>query len=260
MYALILGSLAVFVNFCAKIYYRSINMMISSASVIKKLRSLKSQKNIEGMKRFGLSPRKVFGVASPQKKKIVADIKKAVPSKEERHKLAAELWKSGIDDARMVAVLIDPPELVGEKQMEKWAGDFDNWGICDSTCGHLFDKTPFAYKKAASWSKRREEYVKRAGFSMMAWLAVHDKKASDKKFIEFFPMIVRASKDERNFVKKAVNWALRSIGKRNAAMNKRAIRLADKIKKIDSKSARWIASGALWELKSPGVKKILERR
>jgi 3-methyladenine DNA glycosylase AlkD len=149
---------------------------------------------------------------------------------------------------------------VTEKQMESWVKDFDSWDICDQCCSNLFDKTKFAHKKAIEWSKRREEFVKRAGFVLMATLAVHDKEAGDKEFLKFLPIIIREATDDRNFVKKAVNWALRQIGKRNSALNKIAIQTAKEIQKIDSKSAKWIASDAIRELTSEAVQKKLVRK
>jgi len=142
--------------------------------------------------------------------------------------------------------------------MDRWVEDFDSWDVCDQVTSRLFDKTPFAYKKVHEWTKRDEEFVKRAGFAMIAALSVHDKKASDKEFEKFLPMIVRESKDERNYVKKAVNWALRQIGKRNKALNRKAIKTAERIRKIDSRSARWIATDALRELKSDAVQRKLK--
>ena len=144
--------------------------------------------------------------------------------------------------------------------METWVKDFDSWDVCDQVCSNLFDKTPFAYRKAIEWSKREEEFVKRAGFVLMATLSVHDKKADNKKFEQFFPIIKRESNDNRNFVKKAVNWALRQIGKRNLSLNKKAIKTAKEIQKMDSKSARWIASDALRELTSEKIQKRLKSK
>jgi len=143
--------------------------------------------------------------------------------------------------------------MVTEAQMEEWAVEFDSWDVCDQCCMNLFRKTPFAYKKAFEWSMRDEEFVKRAAFTLIATLAVHDKKADDSKFEQFFPIILRESSDNRNFVKKAVNWALRQIGKRNLYLNKKAIILAEKINKTESKSAKWIAKDALRELKSEKI-------
>ena len=144
--------------------------------------------------------------------------------------------------------------------MERWAADFDSWDVCDACCGDLFDKTPFAYRKAAEWSAREEEFVKRAGFALMAYLAVHDKKAPDRQFLGFLPLIVRESTDDRNFVRKAVSWALRQIGKRNPALNLAAIAAAEAIRGTDSKAARWIAADALRELRSEAVQRRLAGR
>jgi 3-methyladenine DNA glycosylase AlkD len=176
------------------------------------------------------------------------------------HPLAQQLWESGVHEARILAVLIDDCRLVTEQQAERWLKDIDSWDICDACSYHLFDKTPLAYRKAMEWSRRKEEFVKRAAFAMMAALAVHDKEARDAKFLKFMPPIRRESTDERNFVKKAVNWALRQIGKRNAALNKAAIKTAQEILEIDSPSARWIAADALRELKSEPVQRRLRNK
>jgi 3-methyladenine DNA glycosylase AlkD len=157
----------------------------------------------------------------------------------------------------MLAGLIDDPRLVTEEQMERWVADFDSWDVCDGCCGDLFDKTPFAYRKAVAWAGREEEFVKRAGFALMAWLAVHDKRAPDEAFLEFLPAIERESADARNFVKKAVNWALRQTGKRNAALNAAAIETAHEVQCMGSKPGRWIASDALRELTSDKVREKL---
>jgi 3-methyladenine DNA glycosylase AlkD len=155
--------------------------------------------------------------------------------------------------------MIDAPEKVTEAQLERWVKDFDSWDVCDQDCSNLFDQTKFAHKKAVEWSKRREEFIKRAGFVLMAALAVHDKEADNEKFLRFLRVIKREATDERNFVKKAVNWALRQIGKRNLSLNKSAIMTGKEIQKIDSKSARWIASDAIRELTSRMVQKRLGR-
>ncbi len=219
--------------------------------VVKKLEKMGSQKWIDSDRRFGIHAKKSFGVSKPEIRKLGKKIGK-------NHKLSLGFWDTDIHEVRVLATLVGDPEKVTEDQMEDWVGDFDSWGICDACCGSLFDKTKFAWKKPFEWSKRDEEYVKRAAFSLIAYLAVHDKKAEDKKFLEFFPLIKEASTDERNFVKKAVNWALREIGKRSKYLNKEAIKLGDTLKKMDSKSARWIASDALRELRSQAVQKRLE--
>jgi 3-methyladenine DNA glycosylase AlkD len=197
------------------------------------------------MGRYGINPDNAYGIPIPTLRKKGKEIGTD-------HQLAAELWVSGVHEARILACYIDDPEQVTEEQMEAWTADFDSWDVCDQVVSNLFDKTPFAYRKALEWSARGEEFVKRAGFVMMASLAVHDKKAPDHCFVDFFPIIIREATD-RNFVKKGVNWALSQIGKRNTSLNQAAIKTAEEINKIDSKTARWIASGALRELTSQKV-------
>ncbi len=219
------------------------------SDVIKELKANSSPKNIEGMARFGISSKGTLGVSIPVLRKMAKKTGKD-------HKLALRLWKSGIHEARLLAGLIDDPLLVSEKQMDDWVCDLDSWDTCDMLCMNLFDKTPFALKKTISWTKDEREFVKRAGFAMMAVLAVHDKKMTDDLFIKYFSLIKKASTDERNFVRKAVNWALRQIGKRNKKLNAKAIIIAKEILKIDSKAARWIANDAIRELTD---EKILQR-
>ncbi|MBI5021315.1 MAG: DNA alkylation repair protein [Ignavibacteriales bacterium] len=218
--------------------------------ILSRLKFLGDPKNVAGMARYGIVAKDAFGVSAPDLRLIAKEIGY-------HHELARKLWSTEILDARILAAFIDDPKLVTEKQMEAWVKDFDNWAICDGICIHLFRKTPYAWKKAKEWSKRKEEFVKRAGFTLFATLAVHDKHADDKKFIQLLPIIKRESTDERNGVKKAVNWALRQIGKRNLALNKAAIQTAKEIKKTDSPAARWIASNALRELMSDAVRKRL---
>jgi 3-methyladenine DNA glycosylase AlkD len=175
------------------------------------------------------------------------------------HELAVALWASGVHEARMLATLVDDPAAVTESQMEAWVREVDSWDLCDGACGNLFDRTPFAFDKAIEWSAREEEFVKRAGFALMAWLAVHRKDVSDARFEAFLPAIRAGAVDDRNFVKKAVNWALRQIGKRSLPLNRRAIATAQEIGQIDARSARWIAADALRELESPAVQARLRR-
>jgi len=164
------------------------------------------------------------------------------------HELAAQLWKSGIHEAMILASIVDRSKWVDEPQMDRWAADFDSWDVCDQVCMGLFSATPFADKKISEWAVRPEEYVKRAAFAMIAGVVVHDKRASDERIAGYLPIISAAAGDERNFVKKAVNWALRQIGKRNASLLPQAIAVAEEIALQDSRSARWIASDALREL------------
>ncbi len=221
--------------------------------IIKELKSHSNLKNVEGMSRFGIQGKEMLGVSVPILRKIAKNIGKD-------HSLAERLWSSGIHEARILASMVDDPEQVTEKQMDMWTKDFDSWDVCDQCCMNLFDKTGFAYKKAKEWTKKEEEFVKRAGFAMMACLAWHDKNADDKNFEQFFPMIKREANDNRNFVKKAVNWSLRQIGKRNLNLNKKAIKTAKDIQKMDSKAAKWIANDALRELKSDAVQKKLRSK
>src|SRR5438105_11223298 len=171
------------------------------------------------MERFGIHTKRAYGLPAPTVRKIAREIGRD-------HALAQELWASGIYEARLVACLIDIPALVTEEQVEAWVNDLDNWALCDHCCSTVFDKTPFAYQKAIEWSRREEEFVKRAAFALMAALAVHDKKAGDEKFLHFLPIIERESVDGRHLVMKGVNWALRQIGKRNALLNGAAIETA----------------------------------
>ena len=217
--------------------------ILECKEALKKLKSLADPSSLKGMSQFGINVKNTYGVSVPNIRLIAKQAGKD-------HGLALKLWASGIHEARLLAGMVDEPAKVTEQQMEGWARDFDSWDVCDQACMNLFDKTPFAYKKAAEWSGRKEEFVKRSGFALMATLAVHDKAAGDKDFEKFLPIINRESADERNFVRKAVNWALRQIGKRNMSLNRSAIKAAKEIQKKDSKSARWIASDALRELKA----------
>lgn len=220
--------------------------------IIYRIKSLYNSKNVEGMSRYGINVANAYGVSMPVIRKMAKEIGK-------NHALAAQLWSSGIHEAQIIACLIDEPALVSEEQMEKWAGDFDSWDLCDQCCSNLFDKTRFALKKVREWTRRDEEFVKRAGFVLMAAVSVHDKSAKDGIFVKFLPIIKKAAADERNFVKKAVNWALRQIGKRNIDLNRAAIASAREIQRINSKSAHWIAADALKELNSSAVKTRLKK-
>ena len=192
------------------------------------------------MKRFGVDNSKALGVPLPQLRKIAKGINKD-------HQLALDLWDSGIHECRVMASLVDDPKQVTPQQMDKWVADFYSWDVCDQVCGNLFDRTEFAIDKALEWSKSEKEYIKRAGFVLMAEFAVHNKKAGNEEFMQFFPIIEREAWDDRNFVKKAVNWALRQIGKRNKDLHKIAIECANRIAQQESKAAKWIAKDALNE-------------
>ncbi|OGH09622.1 MAG: DNA alkylation repair protein, partial [Candidatus Levybacteria bacterium RBG_16_35_6] len=184
---------------------------MNAQEIIKKLNSLNNPVNVAGMARFGITPKtKVLGISLYVLRPMAEKIKKETT---DCHKLALELWQKEVHEARLLAVFIDDPKKVTEEQMEKWIKDFDSWDICDQATTSLFDLTPQAFKKALEWSKRENEFEKRAGFALMAGLSVHDKKAEDKIFYPFLKAIKREATDERNYVRKAVNWALRNIGK-----------------------------------------------
>ena len=223
--------------------------MANTKEILKILKSKANTKNVEGMAKFGMTSTNRLGISVPNMRKIAKQ-------NGNDHAVAMELWESGIPEAQIVAALIAEPDKLTEKQMENWVKDFNSWDVCDQVCMNLFDKTPLAWKKIYDWSEREEEFVKRAAFSLIACIAWHDKTLPDEKLIELFPLIKREATDERNFVKKAVNWALRHIGKKNK--NKAAISLAKEIKQIDSKSACWIASDAIRELESEKVQQRLK--
>jgi len=206
------------------------------------------------MVRFGIRPSiAVLGVSVPEIRKLAKKIGK-------NHVLAQQLWKTDIHEARIMAGLIEDPLAISESQMDDWVKDFETWDLCDTVCGSLFDKTPYAYKKVRQWAKSDEEFVRRASFALLAWLVVHDKNATDDKLMTFFPLIKKYATDDRNYVRKAVNWALRQIGKRNNILRLRAILLAEEIGKMDSKSARWIAVDAIRELKNPKIIEMVAKR
>jgi 3-methyladenine DNA glycosylase AlkD len=223
-----------------------------AAEVVRRLKTLADPEAAAGMARFGIRPGQVLGIKVPVLRKMAKEIGR-------NHELALALWGSGLHEARILAAFIGEPAQVTEDLMEAWVLDFDSWDVCDQVCGNLFDRTPLAYRKALEWSERDEEFVMRAGFAMMATLAIHDKAAEDASFQAFFPAIRRGAVDERNFVKKAVNWALRQIGKRNVALNREAIEIARSIQGLESRAARWVASDALQELRSKRVQQRLAK-
>jgi 3-methyladenine DNA glycosylase AlkD len=222
--------------------------------LIDKLKSQSNPKDREGMARFGINSEYALGIRVPVLRKLAKEVGKD-------HTLAQKLWNSKIHEARILASMIDDPKQVTEKQMDEWIKEFNSWDLCDQTCMNLFCQLPMAYRKAIEWTSREKEFERRAGFALMACLAWKDKKADDKKLEQFFfPYIKKYSTDERNFVKRALNWALRQIGKRNLNLNKKAIEIAKEIQKIDSKSAKWIANDAIRELTSETVQKRLQNK
>ena len=226
--------------------------MASVKDVLDKLQSKAQPEQLKGMAKYGMAVEQRLGVSVPDMRKLAKEIGRD-------HKLALDLWRTGIAEARIVAGMIADPGKLTEEQMEEWVKDINSWDVCDQVCMNLFEKNQLAWKKIIDWSEREEEFVKRTAFSLIACLAWHDKKAGDEKFIELLPVIIGGATDERNFVKKAVNWALRNIGKRNLNLNRAAINTAREIQHLDSKAARWIAADAIRELESDAIQSKLRR-
>jgi 3-methyladenine DNA glycosylase AlkD len=205
------------------------------------------------MARYGIVSEKVFGVS-------VSALRQYAKRLGRNHELASALWATRWYEARMLAAFVEEPGRVTPAQMDRWCRDFDNWAICDTVCFHLFDRTPHAWRKIEQWSRRRDEFVKRAAFALLASLTVHDRRAEDERFTHGLLLVERAATDERNFVRKAVNWALRSIGKRNPALNAAAVTVARRLAGSPVAAARWVGKDALRELTSPGVIRRLAAR
>jgi 3-methyladenine DNA glycosylase AlkD len=209
-----------------------------------------SRKNRDGMARYGIVSKKAYGVSMGTMQSLAKELGKS-------HELSQALWKTGWYEARMLASLIGEPDRVTPAQMERWARGFDNWAVCDTATFVLWDRSEHAWPKVREWSRRDEEFVKRAAFAMLASLTVHDKKAPDERYLEGLDLIEREASDERNFVKKAVNWALRSIGKRSPPLNRKAIAVAKRLAARPDAASRWVGKDALRELTSPGVQRRL---
>ena len=198
----------------------------------------------EMLPRYGIDAPKAFGVS-------VANLHQLAKITGRNHEFALALWETGWYEARMLAAFVDEPERVTPAQMDQWCRDFDNWGICDTVCFHLFDRSPHAYKKVEQWAKRRDEFVRRGAFALMASLALHDKEASDDRFAKWFPLIEQGANDDRNFVKKGVSWALRGVGKRNPKLKAAAVKLAQRLATSEQRSARWVGKDVLRDLTRP---------
>jgi len=225
----------------------------SAKQILDELRSLGTQGNIDGMTRFGIRADDVYGVSKPKLDALAKRIGK-------NHSLALVLWSTGNHDARILAGLIADPRQITSAHMNLWARDFNNWDVCDGTCCHLFVFAKSAWPRALLWTSRKDEFQKRAGFALVAYLAYRDNTAADLQFEEFLKIIEREAWDDRNFVRKAVNWALRNIGKRNLRLNRAAVASALRLQKSDSRAARWIAADALRELRSAAVQSRLRRK
>jgi len=221
--------------------------------VLEKLQEKADPGQLEDMARFGISTDRRLGVSVPEMRKIARQLG---PD----HQLALELWQTGISEAMIVAGMIDEPDKVTVQQMDDWVLDFDSWDVCDQVCMNLFEKIPYAWDKIGQWSQREQEFVKRAAFALVACLAWHDKQASDQQFIDLLPLIIRQADDPRNYVKKAVSWAVRNIGKRNPHLNHVALQTVQELVEMDSKTARWIARDAQRDLTSETTRKRLAKR
>jgi len=228
-------------------------MSLNIREILRTLRTAGSPENVAGMARYGIVTQSAYGASAQAVERLARKIGKD-------HSLAEKLWQTGNYDARVLACFVEEPARVTAAQMERWVRDFDNWAICDGCCLHLFDRTRFAWPKAVQWSRRKPEFARRAGFTLMAVLAVHDKRADDERFLKLLPLIESGATDERKYVRKAVNWSLRSIGKRNLRLNRAALRTAERIHELDSRAAHWIASDARRELTSAAVRRRLAAR
>jgi 3-methyladenine DNA glycosylase AlkD len=222
-------------------------------AILAELKALGSSEGRTGMARFGINIEKAYGVSMAAARPLARKYKR-------QHELAADLWASGIHEARILAALIDDPKLVTARQMDAWVADFDSWDLCDQACMKLFAKTPYVAEKVANWAKDKREFVRRAAFATIAGYAVGAKKAPDADFLPFLAFIETCATDERNFVKKAVNWALRQIGKRSKALHAPALKLATKLAASDDKTARWIGKDAVKELTDPAQLQRLSRK
>ncbi|MEW6716390.1 MAG: DNA alkylation repair protein [Chloroflexota bacterium] len=218
--------------------------------VMEKLRAVAKPENLAGMNRYGMTVEKRLGVSVPEMRRIAKEVGKD-------HGLALELWKTGISEAMMIASMVDVPKEVTEEQMEEWVIDFNSWDVCDQVCMNLFEKVPFVWKKIRDWAEREEEYVKRAAFALIACLAWHDKEIEDQAFVNLMPVIKAGATDGRNYVKKAVSWALRNIGKRNVKLNRIAKQVAEELGEVDSPSAKWVALDAIRDLNSEATQRRL---
>ena len=226
---------------------------VDANAVVATLKRIGTKKTRDGMARYAIPSERAFGVP-------VGELKRLAQKLGRNHQLALDLWKTGWYEARMLAAFVGEPERLTAAQMDRWCRQFDNWAVCDHACFHLFDRTPHAWKKVAEWGRRREEFVKRAAFALLWGLTVHDRAAGDEPFARSLPLLERAAADERNFVKKAVNMALRAIGKRSAGLHAAAVDSARRLAASPHAAAQWVGRDALRELTSPAVTRRLAAR
>jgi 3-methyladenine DNA glycosylase AlkD len=226
---------------------------MSVQEVLTWLKSHSNKRTLDGMARYAVPADKALGVSMSNMKVLAKKLG-------HNHVLAEALWQTDVYEARMLATLIDDPALVTSAQMDRWCRDFDNWAICDTACFALFDRTTHAWKKVKQWSGKSDEFIKRAAFALLWGLTVHDKVAGDTLFIDGLRLVERAAVDDRNFVKKAVNMALRAIGKRNAVLNAAAISVARRLAASSVATPQWVGKHALRELIGPAVKRRLQSK
>ena len=212
-----------------------------------------TRSTVEGMARYGIVAQRAFGVTMGTLQTLAKQLGKD-------HALAVQLWETGWYEARLLAALVGDPQRVTRRQMDAWAKGFENWADCDTVCFKLWDRTPFAWQKVHQWTSSPREFVKRGAFALMACLALHDKAASNEQFLALLPLIEEGARDERNFVKKGVNWALRSVGRRNPPLNTAAVAVAKRLSLSEEAAPRWVGKDALRELTSPKVRAQLARR
>ena len=227
--------------------------MMNLSDILNQMHTLANPASVPGMEHFGISGDNRLGISIPKLRTLAKQVGKD-------HALALDLWNTAIPEARLLATMIDDPALATPTQMDGWVSQITSWDICDGACNNLFVKTPFAWKKVFQWAEEEPEFTRRAGYVLIACLATHDKKAPDQKFIDTFPLITNYTTDPRNFVRKAVNWAIRGIGKRNLALNHAAIIFSKEIHAIDNKTAHWIATDAQRELISEKVQERLHKK
>ena len=212
-----------------------------------------TRSTVEGMARYGIVAKHAFGVTMGTLKTLAKQLGTD-------HALSVALWDTGWYEARLLAALVGDPQRVTRRQMDAWARGFENWADCDTVCFKLWDRTPFAWEKVNQWATSPREFVKRGAFALMACLALHDKAASDAQFLDLLPLIEEGAQDDRNFVKKGVNWALRSVGRRNSVLNASAIAVAKRLSQSREAAPRWVGKDAMRELVSPKVREQLARR
>jgi len=222
-------------------------------NILSKLHEAADPTILEYMQRYGINVKDALGISIYDLRRMAKEIPK-------NHMLALQLWDTGLHEVRMLACFIDEPDKITSDQMDRWGADFNSWDICDQACASLFDRNPLSWKKAIEWAESDKEFVKRAAFSLIAGLCVHDKHAGNEQFHQFFPLIKKHAEDERNYVKKAVNWALRNIGKRNMTLNQQAIKFSYELVTQDSTSAKWIGRDAIRELQSEKIQKRLRSK